>query len=184
MRQVAFLRGINVGGKNCVAMRDLAKLFEGAGCQNVQTYIQSGNVIFDAKVSSRGLLARQLAEAIQLQFGLKVPLVLRSLDEIKAVLANNPFLLPRRPDTTEDMLHVYFLAERPNAERAAQLDPARSLPDAFVLQGSEIYLLLPKGMARTKLTNAYFDAALSTVCTARNWRTISKVCDLMSGPSR
>jgi uncharacterized protein (DUF1697 family) len=76
-------------------------------------------------------------------------------------------------------LHVYFLADLPNPGAIAGLDPSRSAPDAFHVRGQEIYLHMPNGMARTKLTNAYFDSKLSTKCTARNWATVLKLSEMM-----
>ena len=180
--QVALLRGINVGGKNIVPMKQLAALFVDAGCRNVQTHIQSGNVIFEASPKILAKLATQVTSGIEKQFGCRIPVVLRTVAELDAVVKNNPYLQkPASSDTAEDMLHVYFLAKAPSAEQVAQLDSARSLPDGFIVQGREIFLQLPNGMARTKLTNAYFDSRLSTVSTARNWRTVKKLRELM-GP--
>jgi uncharacterized protein (DUF1697 family) len=78
-----------------------------------------------------------------------------------------------------DMLHVMFLANQPSQERIAALDHDRFLPDEFVVRGAEIYLRLPTGVARSKLTNAYFDSKLATVSTSRNWRTVNKLLEMM-----
>lgn len=177
-RYVALLRGINVGGKNMLPMKELAAMFVAAGCGEVTTYIQSGNVVFsaDAKVAAglAGVITRQIEE----RFGIRVPVVLRSAAEMMAVLRANPFL---KAGAIEEMLHVYFLAGMPGAGDVAGLDAGRSAPDAFEVVGREIYLQLPNGMARTKLTNAYFDSKLRTVSTARNWRTVGKLFELMAG---
>jgi uncharacterized protein (DUF1697 family) len=93
-------------------------------------------------------------------------------------VANNPFLAAGAADET---LHVLFLADPPSPRRVADLDPDRSPPDAFVVLGQEVYLRLPHGAARTKLTNAYFDARLATTSTGRNWRTVTKLLALMEG---
>ncbi len=91
-------------------------------------------------------------------------------------IAGNPFL---KAGADLKALHVYFLAAAPNARAIAGLDLARSAPDVFDVRGQEIYLHLPNGMARTKLTNAYFDSKLSTTCTARNWTTVLKLAEMM-----
>ncbi|MCU1318566.1 MAG: hypothetical protein JWP98_84, partial [Edaphobacter sp.] len=80
--------------------------------------------------------------------------------------------------------HVYFLAGMPTAGDVAGLDAGRSAPDAFAVIGREIYLQLPNGMGRTKLTNAYFDSKLKTVSTARNWRTVLKLVEMVGGTGR
>jgi uncharacterized protein (DUF1697 family) len=172
---VALLRGVNVGGKNCVPMKDLAEIFGKAGCADVRTYIQSGNVLFRATPAVAKALAPRIREQIAKRFGFQIPLVLRTAEQLAATIKNNPFR-----EIPQEALHVYFLAGVPDVASAAQLDPGRSKPDAFIVQGSEIYLHLPNGMGRSKLTNAYFDSKLATTSTARNWRTILKLLELMS----
>ena len=175
MKHVALLRGINVGGKNKLPMKDLAEMFVAAGCEEVSTYVQSGNVIFRADAKVLDGLSAVVTRKIEECFGIRVAVVLRSTADLEAVLRTNPFL----KTAAEDSLHVYFLAGPPRVEDVADLDAARSAPDAFEVVGREIYLQLPNGMARTKLTNAYFDSKLRTVCTARNWRTVLKLAELM-----
>jgi uncharacterized protein (DUF1697 family) len=169
---LALLRGINVGGKNKLPMSALHDLFASAGCRDVRTYIQSGNVIFRADptvvASLPGVISMQIAE----RFGYRMPTVLRTAEQMGDVIRNNPFLTQGAP---EDALHVLFLAGRPNARDIAVLDPDRSPPDTFVVRGQEIYLRLPNGVGRTKLTNDYFDTKLGTTSTGRNWRTVTKL---------
>lgn len=172
MRYAALLRGINVGGKNKLPMKELAALFVGAGCANVQTYIQSGNVVFDAPVALAKGLSASIQQAIAERYGYRVPLIVRSGAELAKAVEGNPFL---RRGAAEKELHVYFLADKP---AAAELDAKRSAPDEFVLRGREIYLRLPNGMGRSKLTNVYFDSTLKTVCTARNWATVLQLTAL------
>jgi uncharacterized protein (DUF1697 family) len=172
---VALLRGINVGGKNLVPMKALAQLFADAGCSDVRTYIASGNVVFAAAPKLVAGLAAGVQARIGEQFGLTVPVVLRSAEELAQVVARNPFL---RAGVDPERLHVSFLAEQPSARAAASLDPHRSPPDEFALVGREIYLHLPNGAGQSKLTNAYFDGKLGTVSTARNWRTVTKLIDM------
>jgi uncharacterized protein (DUF1697 family) len=173
---VALLRGINVGGKHTLPMKALAEICCNCQCSDVRTYIQSGNVVFSAKPELAKKLSATLAKRIEEQFGFEVPVILRSRDELARALSANPFL---RDSVAETALYVYFLANVPSAVAVKSLDPQRSAPDAFRVVGREIYLHLPNGMARTKLTNAYFDAKLATVCTARNWATAQKLLEIM-----
>lgn len=177
MTYLALLRGINVGGKNSLPMKDLARIFEGAGCSRVRTFIQSGNVIFESSAKP-GKIAQAVTAAIEKQFGYRIPVVIRTAEELTAAIQGNPYLATA-PDLKA--LYVYFLAEAPENEAVGGLDSERSAPDAFHVRGREIYLHMPNGMGRTKLTNAYFDAKLSTVSTARNWATILKLAELMKG---
>jgi uncharacterized protein (DUF1697 family) len=171
---VALLRGINVGGKNLLPMKELAALFAECGSADVATYIQSGNVVFRAALAGAALETK-LERAIADRFGFEVPVVVRSAAELRAISKQNPFLPAR--DVGE--LHVAFLKHAPAPERVAALDHRRSPPDEFEVVAREIYLRCPNGVARTKLTNAYFDRALATISTARNWRTVLKLVDMV-----
>jgi uncharacterized protein (DUF1697 family) len=99
----------------------------------------------------------------------------RSDEDLARVAKENPFL---GAGADEALLHVAFLAESPGAAQVAALDAGRSPPDEFTVRGREIYLRCPNGMARTRLTNQYFDAKLSTTSTMRNWRTVLKLLDM------
>jgi uncharacterized protein (DUF1697 family) len=172
---VALLRGVNLGGKNCVPMKELAQVFAKAGCADVRTYIQSGNVVFRATRALAASLPPRVTEQIAKRFGCQIPVILRTAEQFAAAVRDNPF-----PEIPQEALHVYFLAGVPDASRTVQLDPDRSKPDTFIVHGREIYLRLPNGMGRSKLTNAYFDSKLATTSTARNWRTVLKLLELMS----
>jgi uncharacterized protein (DUF1697 family) len=172
---VALLRGLNVGGKNVLPMKDLAALFAREGCERVRTYIQSGNVIFDAETETLRGLPDRISERLLGRFGIKSPVVLRTAAELRQVIFDNPYVTQAAP---EEMLHVYFLANLPTALAVSQLDRQRSPPDTFHVHGKEIYVQLPRGVAYTKFTNAYFDSNLGAVSTSRNWRTVRKLAEL------
>jgi uncharacterized protein (DUF1697 family) len=172
---VALLRGINVGGKNKVPMGALREVFAALGHEDVVSYIQSGNVVFtsaakEAKISS------DLAAAIKQEFGLPVPVIVRSRGELARVTKSNPYL---KAATGPSQLHVTFLAVKPTAAAIKQLDPDRGAPDEFTVKGREIFMYLPHGMGRSKLTIDYFEKRLGTLATARNWNTVNKLLDLM-----
>jgi len=175
MTYVALLRGINVGGKNKLPMATLAKLIADEKCAAVSTFIQSGNVIFDAPAKAALTIGARVSRRIEDKLGLTVPVVVRAAAELASVPSRNPFL---KAGVDADELHVMFLADAPAATAARALDPARSPGDSFALVGRELYLRLPNGAGRSKLTNAYFDKALATVSTARNWRTVLKLIEL------
>ena len=172
---VALLRGVNVGGKNMLPMKDLTCLFENAGCAGVRTYIQSGNVIFSGSQAKAEKLPGRIAKAIEDRFGYRTPVVLRRAEELGETIRNNPFL---HAGAAGNFLHVMFLASEPDPGAIAALDPDRSPPDAFVVRGREVYLQCPNGAGNTKLTNAWFDSRLSTISTGRNWRTVLKLYEL------
>jgi uncharacterized protein (DUF1697 family) len=175
---VALLRAINVGGNNVLPMADLARMFSDEGCQNVRTFIQSGNVLFDAPEKVTMLVSKSITTRIAKDFGFKVPVVLRTEAQLRKVISNNPFTKAGKP---EENVHVFFLADKPPRERIAALDAQRSPPDEFVVRGQEIYLKFLNGAGKTKLTAAYFDSKLATTGTQRNWRTVTKLLELMRG---
>ena len=170
---IALLRGINVGGKNKLPMKDLAALFREAGCEDVRTYIQSGNVLFRAGATPAEGIPSLISASIQDRFGYRVPVVTRTAAELRATVEANPFA-----GAEADKLLVLFLADPPDPERVEALDPNRSPGDEFAVVGREVFLHCPNGFARSKLTNSYFDSALSTTSTGRNWRTVGKLLEL------
>jgi uncharacterized protein (DUF1697 family) len=173
---LALLRAVNVGGKNKLPMKVLVEICKEAGCKNVRTFIQSGNVIFDATPRGWAQLPGKIAALIADRFGYRTPVIMRSLNQIADVVANNPFL---KQGGGEEALHVLFLADVPAAEVVAGLDPDRSPGDVFIVRGQEIFLKLTNGVTDCKLTNNYFDKKLGTICTGRNWRTVTKLLELM-----
>jgi uncharacterized protein (DUF1697 family) len=175
---LALLRGINLGPKNKIPMPCLVEIFTKAGCDNVRTYIQSGNVIFSAALEISTRLPDLITTQIQKRFGYRVPVMLRMTGEMREVVRRNPFI---KEGAAEDTLHVLFLADLPKLNAVNSLDPDRSPPNRFILRGKEVYLLFPDGVSRTKLTNAYFDSKLGTIGTVRSWRTVNKLLELMEG---
>ena len=161
-------------------MPELRSAFESLDFEDVVTYIQSGNVVFRSSSGSAKEIAARIEQQVAKVFGLKINLVLRTPAELKSIAKSNPFLR-READFTK--LHVVFLNSRPTAKAIAQLDPERSPPNEFSVRGREIYLHLPKGSGRSKLTLDYFERRLGIHGTARNWKTLLKLLEL-AGPGR
>jgi uncharacterized protein (DUF1697 family) len=176
---VALLRGINVGGRRSLTMKLLAEVFAAAGCSDVRTYIQSGNVVFRAPPALRAKLEKVLPKAISKAAGFDVPVVIRSARELRDAVKKNPFL---RAGSDEKHCHLLFLADAPETARVKALDARRSHPDEFTVVGRDVFLMLPNGVARSKLTNAYFDSQLATVSTLRNWRTVLTLLEMAETP--
>jgi uncharacterized protein (DUF1697 family) len=175
---IALLRGINVGGRNKLLMKDLVGLCEDAGCRDVRTYIQSGNVVFAADAELAAGIKTELPRRIADRFGHRVPTVVRTAEEFRKAAGSHPFVAGA---TDPKHLHVGFLAEAPSTQAIASLDPARSSVDSFEVIGGEVFFHVPGGMARTKLTTDYFDRRLGTVMTVRNWRTVNKLLEMVDG---
>ena len=172
---VALLRAINVGGRNSLPMQVLKVLFEALGCRNVRTYIQSGNVVFEASDALARRVPRAIQAAILEQAGFTVPVVTRGASELERAAKVHAFA-QRAKDPKS--LHFAFLADVPSAERVALLDPKRSPPDEFKVVGRDIHLHLPNGVGTSKLTNVYLDAKLGTVSTLRNFATVQKLLEM------
>lgn len=175
-RHVVLLRGINVGGKNKLPMKDLVAFFEAAGAESVRTYIQSGNVVFDCGAGDVPGVLASVRDAIAEEFGYDITLVHRAAEAWERIVAAHPFAAG-----AADPKHVHFgfLAEEPSPERVAELDPNRSPGDSFEVVGREVYFHVPGGLARTKLTSDYFDRRLKTVMTVRNWNTTNRILEMV-----
>ncbi len=178
-RWVALLRGINVGGRNRLPMAELRKTLGAIGLENVRTHIQSGNVVFDAgPADSEATLAAAIADAIDAQHRLRVPVVVRPLAEIADIARSHPH---ETGDTPPNWLLVFVLdgpvvpAESP--------DPEHFEPDRFALGEREVYATYPNGSARSKLTIEVFEKAFGVTATARNLNTLRKIVELGERPS-
>lgn len=178
---VALLRGINVGGKNILPMKDLAVMFHDAGCGEVQTYIQSGNVVFMARPAAAKRLPKLITKAISDKFNLDIPIVMRTAAELQRTARNNPYL---KSGEDTKALYVGFLSDQPTKAAIVTLDPDHSPPDEFVIRGREIYLNCLNGAGRTKFNTQYFDSRLKTTSTFRNWRTLLKLVEIARGLGR
>jgi uncharacterized protein (DUF1697 family) len=179
-RWVLFLRGINVGGKHTLPMKRLAALATKAGGANVETYIQSGNAVFTAAKDVAEALPPILEKLIEAEFGFGTPVVLRSADALQRVIKGHPWAAA---GAGPKACHVVFLKDPPARADAERLDPGRSPGDSFAWLGQEVFLHLPNGTARSKLTNDYFDRTLKTVGTIRNWATVKEMARRAAGGS-
>ena len=176
------LRGINVGGRNRLPMADLRSMLSARGYTEVATYIQSGNVVCRPPASegaptTNADIAADVAEAIATDADLRVPVVVRTADELSAARGRCPFE-PSRVDPK--LLHAFFLASVPDAAAGDALDPARSPRDEFELVGAELWVYYRDGQAGTKLTIDYVERTLGVRATGRNWNTIVKLDDMLA----
>ena len=175
---IALLRGINVSGKNKIRMVDLRNLFEKLGCGNVETYIQSGNVVFDCTEEVSTTLTAMLEAAIVNTFGHNVPVFIRAANDFYRILNNNPFTVDELHQTSK--LYVTFLYHLPLSTTLDKLAKPGKEAAEFALGTGEIYLFCPAGYGRTKLTNTYFEKILNMPATTRNWRTVNQLFSIAS----
>jgi uncharacterized protein (DUF1697 family) len=175
MRYVALLRGINVGGNTMIKMPELKTCVEGLGFKNVTTYINSGNLAFDANKAAEEKLISKIEKAVENDFGKLVPVMVREQASILDVLKNNPF--DGEYESHKEM-HVLFMKTVMPADKEAQLLEQQVENERFVVRGREIYCHLRLGVADSLLGKGFIERKLKTPFTARNWRTVEKLSGL------
>ena len=175
MKYVAFLRGINVGGKNKIKMETLREVCVAQGFQNVKTYINSGNLVFETVENDDKKPAEKIESAIEKEFSLKIKVIVRTIDEIENLILNNPFTGQFENDKD---LHVFFLDEElPNEKREILLSN-NTENEQFAVQNREIFCLLKISVLDSLIGKDYIGKKLKVSATARNWRTVNKILDL------
>jgi uncharacterized protein (DUF1697 family) len=176
---VLLLRGVNVGGHNRVPMADLRALLAALGCEDVTTYLQSGNAVCRS-TAVPGRLASDLEAALAAELGVTVRVLVRTAAEVAAAVAANPL-----EASTDDpkRLHVLFLETAPDGGRVDALvaEAADLAPERLGVSGAEAYLFTPAGYHDARLTGAFVERRLGRVGTARNWRTVLALADLAGG---
>ena len=166
-RNIALLRGINLGSKRRVAMADLRALLEELGYADVRTVLASGNAIFTGRASRK-----QLEDALQERFGMKIDVVLRTMDELRAVIASDPF------GEVVDNPTRYFVVFLDREPQLDSLEGEDFAPDQFKVNGKEIYAWCPEGMQNSRLMKALGKPGLGAgTATVRNWATVNKLVD-------
>ena len=177
MKYIVLLRGINVGGKNKIKMSELKNMFESINYKNVKTYIQSGNVSFEYDSTNITNLSNQIEKKIIETFGFSVKTVIRTEEEFKNIVDNNPFV--NELNIELDKLYVTFMLDIPNPNLLSLLDIKKEINEKFLINSREIYLYCPNGYGRTKLNNGMFEKKLMVTSTTRNWKTINNIlCDI------
>jgi uncharacterized protein (DUF1697 family) len=171
MTYVALLRGINVGRAKQVAMADVREIAQSLGFRDVRTLLRSGNVVFTGPMKPANEVAADLAHALEARLGMTVGVVIRTADELAAVVDANPM-----PEAVADgsRLHVMFLADAPTAKERAALDGEVFDPDTVRPSGREIYAWYPNGMSGSD-TATRLAKIVRTLNTDRNWNTVTKL---------
>ena len=176
-RWVVLLRGVNVGRSARLPMTDLRRVLESLGATDVATYLQSGNAVLSA-AGPAASLEQEITEALAAEAGVKTTVLVRSATAMAKTVAGNPF-----PEAAAEpkTLHVAFLGGPPKPGAAGAIDQDRYAPDEFRVKGPVIYVHLPDGFARTKLTNDLWERSLGVPSTMRNWSTVTTLADLVRG---
>ena len=173
---IALLRGINVSGKKIIKMEALRQMCMDCGFKEVQTYIQSGNIVFRSSEKNSQALEKILKQSIQKNVGFEVPVMVLEHSYLKECFQNNPFA--RDTNKNPDFFHVQIMAAQPDAELMQKIDKNIFLPDTFEIIGRCIYLYLPGGYGNTKLNTNFFENKLKLSGTTRNWKTMSVLVEM------
>ena len=177
---ISLLRGINVSGQKKIRMADLKSLYENLEFKEVSTYIQSGNVTFKSNEESPDLeLAKKIEQAICQKYQFEVPVVVRNANEWKNVISANPFLKEKTIDV--EKLYVTFLSKIPGKAALQSIHQFDFSPDRFIIIEKEVFLYIPEGYGETKLSNKFFENKLKVTATTRNWKTINKLFEIVTG---
>jgi len=176
-RYAVLLRAVNVGGNNKVPMAWLREAATGAGFADVATYVQSGNLVLTASEKAPAV-GEKVAGLIKAEHGLDIDVMVRTRAELAAVIAANPFT---EHVDEPSLLHVSFLAGKPTSAAVKALDPDEFIPERFAVHGAQVYLWYPNGAGRSKLATAPWQKRLGVAGTARNWRTVLTLLDLLDG---
>jgi uncharacterized protein (DUF1697 family) len=173
---ISLLRGVNVGGHNLIRMEPLRAVYESLGLLDAQTYVQSGNVVFRTEAQNLPRLAKQIEDAIERTFGFRPAVIVRTPDELKDLIARNPFA--ERRGIAPNKLLVVFLVSSPDENARAKVLAIKTDPEELRMEGRELYMYFPEGMARPKLTWMAIEKILKIPATARNWNTVTKLLEM------
>ena len=170
------LRGINVGGRKKIPMAELRHLADELGLITATTHLQSGNLVAGTDLEEHELLPA-MEVAIADRFGFDVQVISRSAEEMKLIAGSHPFTDLGLDDR---MLHVAFLGQEPSARAEDMIEASQYAPDRFSSSGREVYLAYPNGSGRSKLNQALLERRLGVTVTARNWRTVTALTEVIT----
>jgi len=174
-RYALLIRGINVGKKNSLPMAELRKMLSDLGCSGVQTYVQSGNAVFETKLSESAL-SKAIESSLSKYMGRPIATTLRSKAQLQAIVDANPFSeVADKPA----YLCVTFLSHAPTKAEIAPLHAQDWAPELFKVEGKEIYTWHPNGQARSALAEALGKLRLRGAVTTRNWNTVQKLLEML-----
>ncbi|MCB4807625.1 DUF1697 domain-containing protein [Tamlana sp. 62-3] len=170
---IALLRGINVSGKNKIPMADLRALLTESGLKNVQTYIQSGNVVFESSEENNNILETLISQAIAKKFKFNVPVLVLTPEELSVIFNNSPFPQEQKEDS-----YFTFLFQAPNNSLIKEISEINYPNESFKITSNCVYFYSSIGYGRAKCNNNFFERKLQVTATARNYKTTLKLMDL------
>lgn len=172
---ISMLRGINVSGQKKIRMADLKNLYESLGLAGVETYVQSGNVIFESNETDIQKLRDSIESQIEATFGFSVPVLMRSAEDFRRIIQSHPF---KNEEPTRVL--VTFLYEQPDQSKLVDLSHYEDKVDKFAIGEQEIFLFCPGGYGKTKLSNTFLEKKLGVTATTRNWKSVNALYGMAS----
>jgi uncharacterized protein (DUF1697 family) len=176
-RHVVLLRGINIGSRNRVSMPALREALEEAGFTDVQTYLQSGNIVVESRAKPE-TVRKKVEQLIEQRFGLEIAVVVRTRAELAAVVKRNPHA---KVATNPKAYQVTFLEQKLPAKTVRELEEAAADDERVVVSGREVYAWHPQTIARSKLWAKLAGKDLGVTATSRNWTTVEALVELAGG---
>jgi uncharacterized protein (DUF1697 family) len=173
---ISMLRGVNVGANNRIKMDALREVYAALKLEQIQTYVQSGNVIFRSKETNPSTLAKKIQAAIERAFGFRPEVILRTAEELGKAIAANPFA--GRRDVEPGKLLITFLEADPGKDGRAALASLKDYPEELHLKNRELYTYFPDGAGKSKLPWAKVEKLFKTQGTARNWNSVTKMLEM------
>ncbi len=173
---ISILRGINVSGKNLIKMETLRKAYENLGFQDVKSYVQSGNVVFNAEAIDPKTLAEKISEMIAQEFGMEVPVIAFEAEKLERVITQSPFTKDSEKDPK--FLHVTFLASIPAQVDMTAIEEKKQAGEEITIVNDAVYLYCPNGYGKSKLTNNFLENKLKVSATTRNWKTTNQLLNM------
>ena len=178
-KYLALLRGINVSGHNMIKMDALKKMLDSMGFQNVETYIQSGNVFLESEEENAASIGFKIKQEISKVFGYDVPVIMISKSNLELCFKNNPFL--KEKDCDIKKLYVAYISKELTAEAINDLKISNIKPDEAAIDSNRIYIKYAIGAGKTNLEQKYIEKKLNVVATIRNWNTVTKLLEMYNG---
>lgn len=172
---IALLRGINVSGQKKIKMADLKQHFEELNFQNVITYIQSGNIIFQTKIKDINKLEKSISNKINEHYGFDVEVIIKTISELEYIINNNPFIKQKKDP---NKIYLTFLHSFPKMENINKLKETNYSPEEYSIDNKNIFFFAPNGYGKAKMNNNFFEKKLKLIATTRNWKTVNKLYDL------
>jgi uncharacterized protein (DUF1697 family) len=167
------LRGINVGGRRIMKMAELKGIYESVGFVNVESYLQSGNIVFDQPGRGDAATAGNVETALRQSLGYEVRVLTRTEVELRSLVESLPFV-----GNDDSKVHVTFLYQEPHSFPTQEVEKVKGDGEEFHKRAREVYLFCPNGYGGTKMSNSFFERKLKVPATTRNWRTVNALLSM------